>query len=101
MDVLPQKIGTAFKRRAFLGVTVAGLATVAISPALTQPSMPEVDAHTLQALDDDGGRAAGFAAWLASSIRTVVEEPGRRHRRPAAPFARRPGHPNGSAVELP
>jgi len=53
MDILQQKIGAAFSRRAFLGATATGIAAVAISPAGAQPSMPEVDALTLQVLDDN------------------------------------------------
>jgi len=53
MDSLQQTIGCAFSRRAFLGATAAGLAAAAISPADAQSSMPEVDALTLQVLDDN------------------------------------------------
>jgi len=46
-------IGTALTRRALLAAGAIGLASFALSPALAEPSMPEVDALTLQILDDN------------------------------------------------
>jgi len=50
----------AFNRRTFLATGTATLAATALSPALAQPAMPEVDTLTLQVLVD----AAVFGPFL-------------------------------------
>ncbi|HWI86310.1 MAG TPA: MBL fold metallo-hydrolase [Sphingomonas sp.] len=52
MHVL-QQAGQRISRRALLGAGAAGLAAVAFAPALATSPMPEVDALTLQVLDDN------------------------------------------------